>query len=329
MSFYKKILAGGIAVIAYLFAINCFLVITDPGVSAWILFALGSVAVMYMVYALINMKRKRETLLGRFCKVVSRFSFLIEQLVARDFKTKYKRSVIGVFWSFLNPLLMMLVQYAVFSKLMGIRNLTGNANKMLDYYAVYLIIGIIMFNGFNDCCNQAMRSVVYNASLITKVYVPKIIYPTTKVFSACINLLLAIIPMYIIVLANRLWPNFTILLLPVGILFLFVFVLGMGYFLASTVVFFRDIEFLWSVISMMWMYATPIIYDFGILPEIIQKLMVFNPLYHYIDFMRTIIILGEVPSAMQFVYCSLFSGLMFAFGLFVFKKTEDKFIFYI
>ena len=263
-------------------------------------------------------------------KTVHRFSFLIEQLVSRDFKTKYKRSVLGVFWSFLNPLLMMLVQYAVFSKLMGIRNLEGaNPNPMLDYYAVYLLIGIIMYNGFNDCCNQAMRSIVYNASLITKVYVPKVSYPTTKVLSASLNLILAVIPLYLIVFANGLWPNLSILLLPMGILFLIVFVLGMGYLLSSLVVFFRDIEFLWGVVSTMWMYATPIIYDIGILPEIVQKLMVCNPLHHFIDFVRTIIILRQVPGAGQFMICTLFSIGMLALGLLVFRKTEDKFIFYI
>lgn len=330
MTFYKRLSMTGLGILLYFFLVGLYLVLTDGTWSAWVLFAGILIVLLYAGYSYWKYHQKKENLLSGMLKTVHRFSFLIEQLVSRDFKTKYKRSVLGVFWSFLNPLLMMLVQYAVFSKLMGIRNLEGaNPNPMLDYYAVYLLIGIIMYNGFNDCCNQAMRSIVYNASLITKVYVPKVIYPTTKVFSASLNLILAVIPLYLIVFANGLWPNVSILLLPMGILFLIVFVLGMGYLLSSLVVFFRDIEFLWGVVSTMWMYATPIIYDIGILPEIVQKLMVCNPLHHFIDFVRTIIILRQVPGAGQFMICTLFSVGMLALGLLVFRKTEDKFIFYI
>ena len=113
----------------------------------------------------------------------------MEQLISRDFKIKYKRSVLGVFWSFLNPLLMMTVQYVVFSKLLGVRD------AGVQHYAIYLLCGIVIFNGFNDCCNQAMRAIISNASLITKVYVPKYIYPVTKVLSASINMVLSMVPL--------------------------------------------------------------------------------------------------------------------------------------
>ena len=327
MNFSSKITFAFYGIIVYLLGIAIYQVIRDPGAWAFVLLGASATICFWMLGSKL-ISKKKQTILSRIQATFHRFSFLIEQLVARDFKTKYKRSVLGVFWSFLNPLLMMAVQYFVFVNLMKLRNM-GGENPMLDYYAVYLLVGIIIFSGFNDCCNQALRSIVYNASLITKVYVPKVIYPTTKVFSAGINLALSILPLYIIALINGLVPNFSILLLPLGLLFILVFTIGMGYFLSSSVVFFRDIEFLWGVFSTMWMYATPIIYDIGILPNLVQKLMMFNPLYHYIDFVRYIVILRQVPSAQETMICAAFSLGMFVIGLTIFKKTEDKFIFYI
>jgi len=329
MNFSSKITLAFYGIIVYLLGITIYQAVVKPDIWSFILLGTCLLLTAWMLGSKL-ISKKKQTFLGRIQVVLQRFSFLIEQLVARDFKTKYKRSVLGVFWSFLNPLLMMAIQYFVFVNLMNLRNVNGaNPNPMLDYYAVYLLVGIIIFSGFNDCCNQALRSIVYNATLITKVYVPKVIYPTTKVISAGINLFLSILPLYIIVLINGLWPNFSILLLPLGLLFILVFTIGMGYLLSAAVVFFRDIEFLWGVFSTMWMYATPIIYDIGILPNIIQKLMAFNPLYHFIDFVRQIVILRQVPTSQEMLICAAFSLGMFAIGLTVFRKTEDKFIFYI
>ncbi len=257
-----------------------------------------------------------------YLKNLKRYRFLMEQLVSRDFKTKYKRSVLGIFWSFLNPLMMMAVQYAVFSRLI-------DRGGGIDHYAMYLLIGIVLFNGFNDCCNQSMRAIVGNAPLITKVYVPKFIYPASKVLSASVNTLLAMIPLLLVALINRLWPCPAWICLPVGLLLLLIFTLGMGFLLSSLMVFFRDVEFLWGVFSTMWMYATPIIYHISLLGPVIAKLEYFNPMYHYITYMRTIIIDRAFPDMGQFLCCLGFSLGMFAVGMLVFHKTEDKFIFYI
>lgn len=257
-----------------------------------------------------------------YLKYLTRYKFLIQQLVSRDFKTKYKRSVLGIFWSFLNPLLMMIVQYVVFTQLI----MKGGG---IEYYAMYLLIGIVMFNGFNDCCNQAMRSITGNAGLITKVYVPKFIYPASKVFSASVNVVLAMVPLLMVALVNRLWPHWSWFFIPVGLIIFFFFVMGMGLLLSSLMVFFRDIEFLWSIFSMIWMYGTPIIYDITMLPDWMQKVEIFNPLYHYINYMRTIIIGRAIPDLTQNLVCLAIAVVMLLVGAIVFKKTQDKFIFYI
>ncbi len=260
--------------------------------------------------------------LTAYIKNLTRYKFLIEQLVSRDFKTKYKRSILGIFWSFLNPLMMMGVQYAVFTRLIA---RAGG----IPHYAMYLLTGIVLFNGFNDCCNQSMRSVCGNASLITKVYVPKFIYPASKVASASVNMLLAMIPLLLVALINRLWPCLPWIVIPVGLALLIIFIMGLGLLLSALMVFFRDIEFLWGVFSTIWMYATPIIYSIDLLPESLQKLEVFNPMYHYITFIRTLIIDRVFPDITQYLWCMGFAFGMFALGAFVFHKTEDKFIFYI
>ncbi len=278
-------------------------------------------------------KEKRKSLGLSFMETLYKYRFLIEQLVTRDFKIKYKRSVLGVFWSFLNPLLMMCVQYVVFSKLLG-------RGGLVPHYAIYLLSGIVMWNGFNDCTTQAMRSITGNSQLITKVYVPKYIYPLTKVISASVNVVLSMIPLILVTVVYglfstpHLYLSEAVFLLPFGLFFLLIFCIGMGFLLSALMVFFHDIEFLWGVIATVWMYGTPIIYSLSMFDsegsaKWLVKLMQFNPLYHMITFIRTIIIDRMSPAFTEYLICGGFALLMLLFGYFVFKKTEDKFILYL
>ena len=292
------------------------------------------ILVLWILYAahLLKYDREGKSCFGLFLiRTVNRYRFLIEQLVSRDFKIKYKRSVLGIFWSFLNPLLMMLVQYVVFSHLLNVR---GDVN----HYAIYLLSGIVIWNGFNDCSVQAMRSITGNASLITKVYVPKYIYPVTKVCSAFINTLLSMIPLLLVTVVYGLFsdPHLflteAVLLLPFGLFFLLVFNIGMGFLLSSLMVFFHDVEFLWGVFSTIWMYATPIIYSLSMFQDRaawLVTLIQFNPLYHYISFFRTIILKETCPSFGEYGICMLCSALMFTLGFLVFRKTQDRFVLYL
>ena len=207
----------------------------------------------------------------------------------------------------------------------------------VQHYAIYLLCGIVIFNGFNDCCNQAMRAIISNASLITKVYVPKYIYPVTKVLSASINMVLSMVPLLLVTifygLFNGLYIRWSILLLPLALIFVISFAVGMGFLLSSLMVFFHDVEFLWGVISTMWMYATPIIYSTSMLERSgagwLAKVMQFNPLYHYVTFVRTIIIDGCSPAISEYFICAICSLVMIIIGGTVFKKTQDQFVLYI
>ena len=253
-------------------------------------------------------------------KELKRYRFLIRQLVNRDFKTKYKRSVLGVFWSFLNPLLTMGVQYIVFSNLFRFD---------IEYYPVYLLTGILMFNYFNEACSLTLMSIVSNASLITKVYVPKYIYPLTRVMSSFINFLISLIPLVIVVLISGLRPSWSFFLVIIPMICIAAFCLGLGMLLATSMVFFQDTQFLWGVISMIWMYLTPIFYPASILPEQFRWIIKVNPLYYFTDFMRTCIISGTSPEPMMYVVCILWAAGMLLIGTQVFRINQDKFILYL
>ena len=189
--------------------------------------------------------------------------------------------------------------------------------------------GIVLFNFFSDAVGQGLGAIVQNSALITKVYVPKYIYPVTKVVSCSINLLISIIPLFIVMLITGQPFRISLLLLPFPLMCLLTFSIGMSMLLSSSMVFFRDTQYLWGILSLAWTYATPIFYPADIIPErfvLIQKL---NPMYHYIRFTRELLIAGVSPTIQEYAYCTIFSLTMLALGALVFKKTQDKFILYI
>lgn len=274
----------------------------------------------YAAYCWKGMLAGKNNLLAGVTTVYTRYRFLLKQLVNRDFQTKYKRSMLGVAWSFLNPLLSMTVQYIVFSTLF--RNDTPN-------YPVYLLTGIVFFNFFNEAVANGMTAITGNASLIKKVYMPKYIYPVSKILSSLINFSFALIPLFLVMLITGTPFRASLLLLIFDILCLLGFVMGVGLLLSTFMTFFQDTKFLWNVLSMMWMYATPIFYTESIIP---QKLLFFyhmNPMYQYITFARVAIIGGTSPAPTAYLWCMLSSAVVLALGMFVFKKNQDKFVLYL
>ena len=245
------------------------------------------------------------------------FAVALKQLVSRDFKTKYKRSVLGVLWSFLNPLLTMMVQYIVFSTLF---------KSDIPNFSVYLLTGIVCFSFFSEATTMSLTSIVGNASLITKVYVPKYIYPLTRVMSSTINFGLSLIPLLFVLIITRTPIRSAILLLPFGVGCLFALALGVGMLLAAAMVFFRDTQFLWGVVSMLWMYATPIFYPESIIPSNFMVIYKMNPLYHIIRFIRIILIDGISPEPKAYALALLVSFVPLLIGATVFKKTQDRFV---
>ena len=288
------------------------------GAHYWPLAAAGLAALAgYCLYLIRGFQKgKRMAVLNVFA-AFSKYGYLMKQLVSRDFKTKYKRSVLGVLWSFLNPLLTMMVQYIVFSTLF---------KSDIPNFAVYLLTGIVCFSFFSEATSMSLTSIVGNASLITKVYVPKYIYPLTRVMSSTINFGLSLLPLLAVLLITRTPIRPAILLLPFGVFCLFALALGVGMLLAAAMVFFRDTQFLWGVVSMLWMYATPIFYPESIIPERFMLIYKMNPLYHIIRFIRTILINGVSPEPKAYVLALIVSVVPLIIGITVFKRTQDRFV---
>ena len=259
----------------------------------------------------------KKNMIVSLLSLYTTYGFLLRQLVKREFKVKYKRSVLGAAWSFLNPLLIMGIQYIVFSTLF--QSSTPN-------YPVYLLSGIVFFNLFNEATSSGMTSITGNASLLKKVYMPKYIYPLSKLISSLINFSISLIPLVIIMLITRTPLTWSLLLLIFDIIFLLIFTFGIILILSTLMTFFQDMQFLWGVIVLAWNYLTPIFYTDNIIPERFIKLYHINPLYQYLNFARMCIIDGVSPAASSYVWCVLCAIVSLFLGVIIFKKNEDKFV---
>lgn len=245
---------------------------------------------------------------------------LLKNLIERDLKVKYRRSVLGFLWSILNPLLMALVITIVFSKIFRFQ---------VEYFTVYYLAGSLIFNFVTEATTGSMTSVLGAAPLIKKVYIPKYIFPMQKCMFAFVNMLFASVAVLAVILIQGMPMHLTALLFFVPMLYAFIFAFGLGLILASLTIFFRDIEHLYSVFVSVWMYLTPIIYPEDILPQAVKSIMRFNPMYHYVGYFREVIMYGTVPSMAENMICVSFSLLFLGAGLVFFKKTQDRFILYI
>lgn len=244
------------------------------------------------------------------------------QMISRDFKVKYKRSVLGVVWSLLYPLLMMGVMALVFSQMFKFRMEGVN-------YLVYLMTGLVFFNYFSEATNSGMTSVVTNFQLMTKVYIPKYIFPLSKCLFVGINFLLSLIPLFAIVIITDAPITWSYLVLPFAFICLFLFATGISFLTSTVSVFLRDMFYIYGILLTIWQYFTPLFYDIKMLPVFLQSLFKFNPLYQYINFTRTILLEGRMPNAMSFLWCFLSAVVVFVLGCMVFKKNQDKFIYYV
>lgn len=241
--------------------------------------------------------------------------FLVTELVKRDFKTRYDRSVLGMFWCVLQPTLMMGLLYAVFSLFF---------KSAIPNFPLYLISGIVFYQFFVETTSTALRSIQDNAALIAKVKVPLWAYPVTCAISSLVNFLFALLPLLCVVLLTRVPIRPTMLLLPYSIVCMLLFSLGVGLVLASLAVFFHDVNFLWGFACSLFMYATPIFYPEEILMRGHHWMVYFNPIYHIVHFSR-LVLNGSVPPATEFAACAIFALVSIAAGTLVFRSLKNKF----
>lgn len=255
----------------------------------------------------------------QYFKNFFKYRYLVGDLIVRDLKVKYRRSVLGFAWSILNPLLMMLVITAVFQNIF---------QSSIDNFPLYYLTGYLMFSFMTEATTLAMTAVIQASDLIKKVYIPKYIFPMEKCLFSFINMLFSFVAVIVVMLILKAQFYATFLLFWIPMLYALIFAIGLGLFLASATVFFRDIMHLYSVVTVAWMYLTPIFYPMDILPDFMFKVMSFNPLYHFVLYFRALIMQGHIPDLRTNLICMGFSAIMLILGALFFKKNQDKFILY-
>jgi len=249
--------------------------------------------------------------------------FIIKQLVTKDFKLRYRRSVLGVAWSVLNPLLMMIIMSAVFSTFMRY------ADDSIGCYPLYLILGNTAFQLMSDATSQGLTSIIGAASLLKKVKINRYVFPVQKVLSAAVNYVFSLIAIFIVMFFFQIPLTPYALLLPVALALLIVFSIGLSLLLSALAVFFRDVIHLWSVVLTAWTYATPLFYPASILPPAMQAFEAVNPIYLYVTFIRDILLWQKLPTLSLVLRCAIWAFAALLIGYLVFHRHEHKFILYI
>ena len=249
-----------------------------------------------------------------------RYTHLIVELVKRDLKRKYRRSTLGYFWSLLNPLMMMTVMMVIFSYMFRFE---------IENYPLYLICGQTVFNFFNESTTRAMYAVLENDTLLKKVYVPKCVFPLSRVLSCFVSMALSLLAVVIVMLVTRAPLHWSMLLFFVPLLYLLLFASGVGMITSSLAVKFQDVLHLYNIVTMIWMYATPIFYPIEALPENVARFIRLNPLYIILNLFRELMLYGRIPPAGSWLLGAAMSVAMFFVGALVFDRLRKVFIYYI
>jgi lipopolysaccharide transport system permease protein len=253
-------------------------------------------------------------------RIFFQYRELFFQLVSRDIKLKYRRSVLGYLWSILNPLFTMIIMTIVFSAMLA---------RGVENFPVYLLSGSLLFSFMSGAVGRAIPSVVGAAGIIKKIYVPKYIFTLAAVTSELITLLFSLGALAIVVLATGQRLTWRILFIPIPLIELYLFSIGLGLFMAQAMVFFRDIQYLWGVFSTAWMYLTPIFYPVSILPENVRfAVTAFNPLYYYIAQFRYFVLGGEGGWQWNALRGAAVAVIMLVLGLVTFSRSKNRFILY-
>lgn len=253
----------------------------------------------------------------KYIKNFMKYRSLLEELISRDVKIKYKHSMLGVLWTLLNPLLMMTVLSIVFSNLFRFD---------IENFPLYILSGQVIFNFFNDATTNAMSAIVGNAALIKKVYVPKYMFVLSRVFSSLINLMASFAALIIVMLVMRAELHWTVLLAFVPITLAVFMSLGIGLILSAVTVKFRDVMHLYSVLMTVLLYLTPVIYPMSILTEGLYDVVMSNPLTVVIVMFRDLMLYNTMFSIETLGLAILQTAIFMALGIWVFYKKQDEFI---
>ncbi|WP_296790761.1 ABC transporter permease [uncultured Methanobrevibacter sp.] len=241
--------------------------------------------------------------------------FLLSELVKKNFLSKYKDSVLGVIWTILNPLLLTILFTIIFSTLFG---------KNIVNFPVYFLSGRCIFEFFNSGISIAMRSIKGNKNILQKTAAPKYVFVLGGIFSEYITFIIYLILLLAVMVVTHAQFHITIPLAIIPIFSLTLMIIGLGLILSITCVYYTDIIHLWTVFSMMLLYASAIFYPMSIIPEPFHQYMILNPLFWIIDQFRCFVYMGTIPNTLNMINSLLLSTIILILGVIIFKKYEKK-----
>lgn len=245
--------------------------------------------------------------------------FLFAELVKRDFKQKYKRTVLGMGWSVLSPLMTLLVMRLVFTQFFG---------RGMPHYTTYLFCGNLVFSYFKESTNGGMNALMANRSIITKVNVPKYMFLLSKNISALINFGLTLCVFFLFAAIDGITFGFHFAAMLYPISCLVVFNIGMGLILSALFVFFQDISYLYDIFTLLLMYMSAIFYSVDNYSVLIQRIFLCNPIYCYIRFFRIVVLDGSLPGIALHLLCAFYALAAVLMGLHFYKKYNHQFLYY-
>ncbi len=249
-----------------------------------------------------------------------RYQFLFEELVKRDFKKKYKRTVLGMAWSLLSPLLMLLVMKLVFTHFFG---------RTIPHYTIYLFCGNLIFSYFSEATKEGMNSLMGNAKIFTKANVPKYLFLFSKNVQTFLNFLITLVIFFVFCAFDHIVFTWKFLLLLYPICLLLLFNIGVGLILSALFVFFRDIQYLWSVFTRLLMYMSAIFYSIETYPAHVRNLFLLNPVYLFIRYFRKIVIEATIPTAWFHLLMLADAAIVLGLGCLMYKKYNTRFLYYV
>lgn len=250
-------------------------------------------------------------------KELYQYREFLKTSILKDFRGKYKKSFLGVLWSFINPLLQLVIYSVVFSFIMR-----GD----IPHYTVFLVVALIPWTFFSTTLVQSTNTIVVNGGILKKVYFPRIILPISTVTSNLINFLISCVIVLGALLISGIGFSWYMLLLPVVILLEYLLALGFAFILSAITVYIRDLEYFINVLIMLWFYLNPIVYSVDLIPAKLLPLFNLNPMLHVLNMYRDILYYQQMPNMTILVSMLIFSILFVLFGVFVFNKCEKRFV---
>ena len=252
--------------------------------------------------------------------IIKKYRFLFEELVKRDFKKKYTRTLLGMVWSVLSPLLVLTVMYLVFSGFFG---------RNVPHFTTYMFCGTTIFTYFSDSTGQGMSSLKGNAAIFTRVNVPKYLFLLSKNVQCLINFGLTLVVFFIFCIIDHISFSWKFIFLLYPIVCQVLFNIGVGLILSALYVFFRDIQYLWGVFLRLLMYTSAIFYYIDSFEKNIQNLFLLDPVYLFIRYFRKIVIYGTIPSLAFHLLILADTVIALGLGCVIYKKYNTRFLYYV